>query len=76
MRYATVIEETSDGGCGAYVPDLPGRVAVAATLDETRKLIHEAVEFHLEAMRAHGDPIPEPSAISEYVETSKSSDAA
>ncbi len=68
MRYAVVFEKASDGGYGAYIPDLPGCVALGETLEETRRLIREAVELHLEAMRADGDPIPEPSAISEYVE--------
>ncbi len=68
MRYAVVYERASDGGYGAYIPDLPGCVALGETLEETRRLIREAVEMHLEAMRADGEPIPEPSAISEYVE--------
>jgi predicted RNase H-like HicB family nuclease len=32
-----------------------------------KDLIREAVEFHLEGMRAHGDPIPAPSAMTEYI---------
>jgi predicted RNase H-like HicB family nuclease len=71
MRYAINIERASDGGYSAYVPDLPGCVAAAETLKETRRLIREAVEFHLEAMRADGDPIPEPNTISEYVEAAE-----
>jgi predicted RNase H-like HicB family nuclease len=37
------------------------------TLDEVKQLIREAMDFHLEGMREHGDPIPEPSAVTEYV---------
>jgi predicted RNase H-like HicB family nuclease len=75
MRYVVVIEKTRNG-YGAYVPDLPGCIAAGATIEETRRLIREAVEFHLETMRADGDPIPEPSAISEYVEAPGDSSAA
>ena len=69
MRYAVIYERASDGGCGAYIPDLPGCVALGETLEETRRLIQEAVEMHLEAMRADGDPIPEPTTVSKYIET-------
>jgi predicted RNase H-like HicB family nuclease len=36
---------------------LPGLGAAGKTLDEVKELTGEAVEFHLEGMRAHGDPI-------------------
>ncbi len=67
MRYAIVIEK-SETGYGAYVPDLPGCVAVGATLEETERLIREAVEFHLEGMREDGESPPEPTSLAEYVE--------
>jgi len=49
------------------VPDLPGLGVAGATLDEAKELIREAIDFHLEGMKMHGDPIPEPSAVTEYV---------
>jgi predicted RNase H-like HicB family nuclease len=42
---------------------LPGLGAAGKTLDEVKDLIREAVEFHLEGMRVHGDPIPAPSGL-------------
>ena len=66
MKYL-VIYEKSVTGWGAYVPDLPGLGVAAATLEEVRELIREAMEFHLEGMRQHGDPIPSPSATTEYI---------
>jgi predicted RNase H-like HicB family nuclease len=66
MRYAVVIEK-SENGFAAYVPDLPGCIAAGEGLAETERLIREAIEFHLEGMREHGDPIPEPSTVAEYV---------
>jgi predicted RNase H-like HicB family nuclease len=69
MKYAIVIEK-GDTSYGAYVPDLPGCVAVGDTEDEVRELIHEAIEFHLEGMREDNLPIPEPSSIVEMVEVS------
>jgi predicted RNase H-like HicB family nuclease len=66
MKYL-VIYEKSATGWGAYVPDLPGLGIAAKTLDEAKDLIREAVEFHLEGMRQHGDAIPVPSATTEYI---------
>ena len=67
MRYAIVIER-GETSYGAYVPDLPGCVAVAKTVTEVKTLIEEAVEFHLEGIRQEGLPIPEPKYTCGYVE--------
>jgi predicted RNase H-like HicB family nuclease len=67
MRYAIVIEK-SENGFGAYVPDLPGCIAVGESVIETGKLIKEAIEFHLEGIREDGKPVPEASSLAEYVE--------
>lgn len=67
MRYAVVIEQ-ADNNYSAYVPDLPGCVATAATLDQVEMQIREAIAFHLEGLREDGTPIPQPSSRVEYVE--------
>lgn len=66
MRYAVIIEE-GENSFGAYVPDLPGCIAVGETKEEVLKLIEEAIEFHLEGLREDAQPIPEPSSSIEYV---------
>jgi predicted RNase H-like HicB family nuclease len=66
-RYAVVIEQ-GPTSYGAYVPDLPGCVAVAESEDEVTELIREAIEFHLEGLRDAGEPIPEPTSRMAYVE--------
>jgi predicted RNase H-like HicB family nuclease len=68
-KYTVFIEPTATG-YSAYVPDLPGCVAAATTLEETRKLIKEAIEFHIEGMRINGDMVPEPTPHVEQVEVS------
>ncbi|RKU26944.1 hypothetical protein C6497_12940 [Candidatus Poribacteria bacterium] len=55
MEYLVVLEK-SDTGFGAYLPDLPGCIAVAGTLEETKELITEAVNLHIERMREMGLP--------------------
>ena len=67
MQY-TVIYERGETSVGAYVPDLPGCVAVGETKAEAQQLIREAIEFHLEGMREEGLTIPEPASMSELVE--------
>ena len=67
MRYAVVIENAGSN-FSAYVPDLPGCVATAATLAETEAAIREAIEFHLDGLREDGSPIPPPSSKVEYIE--------
>jgi predicted RNase H-like HicB family nuclease len=67
MRYAIVIEK-GEGNYSAYVPDLPGCVATGDTIEEIEREIQDAIEFHLEGMRADGQPIPEPSSTVEYIE--------
>lgn len=64
--YAVVIEG-DETGFSAYVPDLPGCVAAGATVDEVEALIRDAIELHIESLRAHGDPVPPPSAVATTV---------
>jgi len=61
-KYAVIFEKSSDGW-GAFVPDLPGCVALGFTLEETKSLIREALEQHLAAMRESGEEIPQPSHV-------------
>jgi predicted RNase H-like HicB family nuclease len=66
MKYAVVYERTNTG-YSAYVPDLPGCVAAAADLKATEELMREAIEMHLQSMKADGDPIPEPTTVTDYI---------
>ena len=70
MRYAVVIEKGKTS-YGAYVPDLPGCVAVGKTLEEIKAQIAEAIEFHIEGMLKEGLPIPKPTYIAHEVEVLK-----
>jgi predicted RNase H-like HicB family nuclease len=57
-----IVVETDGANWSAYVPDLPGVIAASNSRTEVRSLISEAIEFHLEGLRAEGEPIPAPSA--------------
>jgi predicted RNase H-like HicB family nuclease len=67
MRYPVFFEKSARG-YGAHIPDLPGCIAVGKTLDEVRKLIGEAMELHLAAMREDSDEIPNPPLAVEWIE--------
>jgi predicted RNase H-like HicB family nuclease len=43
-------------------------IAAASTLQETRQLMREAIEFHIEGMRMHGEVVPEPTPHIEQIE--------
>jgi predicted RNase H-like HicB family nuclease len=66
MNYVVIVEK-GETSCGAYVPDLPGCVAVGETREEAMRLIREAIEFHLEGLREDGLPVPPPTSSIELV---------
>jgi predicted RNase H-like HicB family nuclease len=66
-RYAIVIEQ-AENNLSAYVPDLPGCVAAAESLQELEQIIREAIEMHLAGMREDGMTIPPPSSRVDYVD--------
>ncbi len=64
--YVVVIERAEDGTYGAWSPDLPGCAATAESYDECVSLMRDAMSGHLDVMRAHGDPVPEPHAVGAF----------
>ena len=67
MRYAVVIEK-ADINYSAYVPDLPGCIATAGTVEDVQVSIREAIQEHLSGMREDGVLIPPPSSRVDYIE--------
>ncbi len=68
MRTASIVIEKTGTNYAAYVPDLPGCIATGGSIEETEKLIQEAIKFHLDGLREDGLPVPAPSSQVEYVE--------
>ena len=48
-RYAVVIEKAAEN-YSAYVPDLPGCVATAETVEAIEEEIRDAIRFHIEGL--------------------------
>jgi predicted RNase H-like HicB family nuclease len=67
MRYAIVIEK-AEGNYSAYVPDLPGCVETAATVEAVEDEIREAIRFHIDGLKEDGLPVPSPTSIAEYTD--------
>ncbi len=67
MKYAIVIE-WAETNYSAYVPDLPGCVSTGATLEEVKRNLREAIEFHIDGMREDGEPVPEPTTQVDVIE--------
>lgn len=66
LPYSVRVYREPDGsGYTAEIPDLPGCITCADTLDETWALIEDAKQGWLELALADGDPIPEPAPMLE-----------
>jgi predicted RNase H-like HicB family nuclease len=66
MKYLVIYEKTATG-YSAYAPDLPGCITTGPTLEETERLMKEAIEFHLEGLREDGLPVPKPTTTADYI---------
>ena len=69
MRLLIVVEGTRTG-FSAYSPDLAGCVATGSTREEVEREMRQAIDFHIEGMRAEGEAVPEPSTYSTCLEVS------
>ncbi len=67
MRKFLIVIERAEKNYSAYSPDLPGCVATGSDIEETEKNMYEAIEMHLKGMEEDNIPIPDSSAIAEYV---------
>lgn len=68
MKYLIIVEKT-DTGFSAYSPDLSGCVATGTTREEVERAMAEAIEFHLECLRAEGHQVPLPQSYATYIDT-------
>jgi predicted RNase H-like HicB family nuclease len=61
--YIALLRKDPDSDFGVDFPDFPGCITAGSTLEETRHMAAEALEFHIEGMLEEGLPIPPPSAL-------------
>ena len=65
-KYLVIIEKGDKGTYGAYSPDLPGCVAVGDTVEETERLMDEAIELYLEERDLEGTNPPPSTTVASY----------
>jgi predicted RNase H-like HicB family nuclease len=58
-RTYLVVYEAGDDNLSGFAPDVPGCISTARDLPAMRKMMREALEFHLKGLVADGDPIPD-----------------
>jgi predicted RNase H-like HicB family nuclease len=57
-RRYLVIYESGPGNLSGFAPDVPGCASTGASIEEIRKNLREALEFHLEGLLLDGQPLP------------------
>lgn len=67
MRDYLVVIEGAGDSYSAFAPDLPGCVAAGDSLEEVEDLMAEAIALHIESLRAHGEPTPDPRSAARYI---------
>ena len=67
MQYLVTFEKDANS-YGAYVPDLPGCIAVGETIDEVRELITEAIQFHIDGLREDGFVVSLPLSTATFID--------
>ena len=75
MQYPVVIFKDPDSIYGIVVPDLPGCITAADTVEQVLMRAVEAIKCHLSGMLIDGEPIPEPKDIASHQDNPEYADA-
>jgi predicted RNase H-like HicB family nuclease len=59
-EYVVIYEQAEDGAWGAFIPDLPGVVALGTTHTEVAERIQEALSAFADDLRDRGRSLPVP----------------
>jgi predicted RNase H-like HicB family nuclease len=59
-EYVVIYEEAEDGTWGAYLPDLPGVVALGTDRTEVSERLREALTAYTDDLRERGEELPAP----------------
>jgi predicted RNase H-like HicB family nuclease len=68
MTEFTIVIEDAGSNYSAYVIGLDGCISTGKTVEEATDHMREAIEFHLEGMRLHGDKLPQQMPIVKTVQ--------
>ncbi len=67
LYHVLVVLEKAPNNYSAYAPDVPGCIATGKTVEETLRLMQDALKAHMEWLAQDGDPMPEISAVAASV---------
>lgn len=59
-EYVVIYERAEDGAWGAYLPDLPGVVALGTTREQVAARIKEALVAYADDLHERGEALPPP----------------
>lgn len=65
--YVVIYEQAEDGAWGAYIPDLPGVVALGTTREETADRIHEALDAYTDDLHERSESLPAPRHVADVI---------
>lgn len=68
-EYVVIYEQAEDGGWGAYIPDLPGVVALGRSRADVGERIQEALCAYAADLEQRGHPVPRPHHLAGTVAT-------
>ncbi len=66
-EYVVIYEQAEDGAWGAYIPDLPGVVALGTTREETTDRIHEALDAYTGDLHERSQSLPAPRHVADVI---------
>ncbi len=66
-QYLILFEQNEQGHYAAWAPDLPGCISLGDTIEEAKSNIKEAIELHIEGLKAEKLPIPKPATYSDFL---------
>ncbi len=58
LNYRVLLRKEPEGGYTVMVPSLPGCVTYGETVEESLKMVKEAIGLYLETLREDGEEIP------------------
>jgi predicted RNase H-like HicB family nuclease len=62
-NYIALFEQGEKGGYSVVFPDMPGVATAADDFNETVRMAHEVLSFHVDGLLSDGDTVPEPRSL-------------
>lgn len=73
--YVVIYEQGEDGAWGAYLPDVPGCIALGDSRAEVAKNIREGLDLYVDELRRSGQSIPDARSVADVMSVERSAAA-